>query len=100
MRQALLIALLAAVIGFTLNHFRSEPLALKADWSPEGRLTSKFGKNIRISLDEAKEKFFPGSALFVDARSPELYRQDNIQGAHNLSIAAFDEQAYELLLEA
>lgn len=94
-----MIALLATVIGFTLNHFRSEPLALKADWSPEARLTSKFGKNILISLDEAKEKFFSGSALFIDARSPELFREGHIQGARNLTIAAFDRQAYEMLLD-
>jgi rhodanese-related sulfurtransferase len=97
--QALLIALLAVVIGFSLNQFRSDPLALKTDWSPEARLTSKFGRNILISMDEAKEKFISGSALFIDARSPEDYREGHIKGARNLTVTAFEEQAFDLLLD-
>jgi len=96
--QALVIVLVAVVIGFTVNQFRSDSLALDTDWSPEARLTSKFGKNILISLDEAKEKFFSGSALFIDARSPEDYREGHIKGARNLTVTAFEEQAFDLLL--
>jgi len=98
LRQTLVIIVLAAAVGFGMNLLRSDRLALNADWSPEARLTSKFGKNIMISLDEAKEKFFSGSALFVDARPLEDYREGHIKGARNLTVTAFEEQAFGLLL--
>jgi rhodanese-related sulfurtransferase len=59
----------------------------------------KFGKNILIPFDEAKERFFTGGAVFVDARPPELYQESHIQGALNVPLAEFDQRIDTVLTE-
>ena len=59
----------------------------------------KFGKNILIPLEEARSKFLAGAAVFVDARPPDRYHEDHIQGALNLPLADFDQLADKVVMD-
>jgi rhodanese-related sulfurtransferase/uncharacterized membrane protein YphA (DoxX/SURF4 family) len=97
--QTLAIPILAALLGLLVNHARSDSIPLLGDWSPEARVTLKFGKNILIPLDEARSKFMSGTAVFVDARPPDLYQEGHIQGALNLPLSDFDQLADKVVLD-
>jgi rhodanese-related sulfurtransferase len=97
--QTAALALLAAVLGLIVNQVRSDSIPVLGDWSPEARITLKFGKNILIPFEEAKDKFLTGAAVFIDARTPELYQEGHIQGALNLPIAEFDQMADKVLMD-
>jgi len=97
--QSAVLVFLAAILGLLVNQLRSDSMALVSDWSPEARITAKFGKNILIPFDEAKDKFYSGSAVFVDARPPELYQEGHIQGALNVPLAEFDQRIDMVLTE-
>jgi len=96
--QTLAFALFAAVFGLIVNQVRSDSIPLLGNWSPESRITLKFGKNILIPFDEAKDKFLTGAAVFIDARTPELYQEGHIQGALNLPLADFDHLADKVVM--
>jgi rhodanese-related sulfurtransferase len=97
--QTAALALFAALLGIILNQARSNPIPLPGDWSPEARITLKFGKNILIPFEEAKDKFLTGSAVFLDARPSEHYQESHIQGARNLPVAEFDQLADKVFME-
>ena len=97
--QTLALALLAAVLGLFANQVRSDSIPLLGDWSPEARITLKFGKNILIPFDKAKDRFLTGSAVFIDARTPDHYQEGHIQGARNMPIAEFDQLADKVFME-
>jgi rhodanese-related sulfurtransferase len=86
-------------LGVIVNQIRSDRLPLIADWSPEARLALKLGNKILISFDEARDTFFSGAAVFIDARPMEEYREGHIQGARSLHIGVFDEKAGEVLID-
>lgn len=94
LRQSIVILCLAFGLSLSVNQLRSDRLALVADWSPEAQLALDSGESLIISFDEAQGHFFAGDAVFVDARSPELYDQGHIEGARNLPWEHF-EQYYE-----
>jgi rhodanese-related sulfurtransferase len=97
--QTIFLSLIAMVIGLLVNQFRSDSIPLLGNWSPEARMTMKFGKNILIPLDEARDKFLAGSAVFIDARPSESFETGHIQGARNLPLAQFDHLAQEVFME-
>lgn len=97
-RQTVVLSLIAIVLGLIVNQLRPDSMPLLGDWSPEARITLKFGKNILIPFEEAKEKFFAGSAVFLDARPPELYQKGHVQGARNLPIGEFDQLADKVFM--
>jgi rhodanese-related sulfurtransferase len=99
LRQASFIVVIAMALGLVFNQFRSNSLPLFGEWSPEARLTLRFGKNILIPFDEAKEKFFAGNAFFIDARPEDAYRKGHIQGSRSLPFEAFDQLADEVLID-
>lgn len=55
------------------------------------------GKNLMVSLDEAKKHYFDRSAVFLDARSPEDYEQGHIKGAFNLPQENMEEKFSEVM---
>jgi len=79
--QTVILTLIAVLLGLIVNQFRSDSMPLLGDWSPEARIALKFGKNILIPFDEAKQRFLNGGAVFVDARPLELFEAGHIQGA-------------------
>lgn len=40
----------------------------------------------RISLAEAKKAFDSGSAVFIDTRAADIYREEHIKGAINITL--------------
>jgi len=98
-RQTVVLSLIAIVLGLIVNQLRPDSMPLLGDWSPEARITLKFGRNILIPFDEAKDKFFSGGAVFLDARTPELYQKGHIQGARSLPIGEFDQLADKVFME-
>ncbi|HAO21773.1 MAG: hypothetical protein BWK80_57270 [Desulfobacteraceae bacterium IS3] len=83
-RQSVILILLSAVIGISVNSLRSDRVPLIGEWSPEAQMVSADGKKMAISLEEAKTLFNTQKAVFLDARSPEDYQGGHIQGAKNL----------------
>lgn len=87
--QALLIAVIGAVLALTVNQFREEGLPLVGDWSAEARFQNHSGQDMAVTLDRARELHQQG-ALFLDARSTDLFEQGHIAGARNLPWESFD----------
>ena len=84
--QGAAIVLLATAIGLLVNQIRPGRLTLVPDWSQEVELAPESGECMVIFFDEAQDLFWSGAAVFLDARSSELYQQGHIPGARNLPI--------------
>jgi len=97
--QTIGLSFIAAILSLVVNQVRSDSIPLLGDWSQEARIELKFGKNILIPLDEARDKFSAGGAFFVDARPPALYQEGHIQGALNVPLAEFDQKMERVLTE-
>ncbi len=80
-RQAGMIVLAAAVLGFGYTAFMSKGLFRSPD---PGR-----PEPARISYTEARALFDAGSAIFVDARPPFDFGLGHIKGAVNLPLKDF-----------
>lgn len=89
--QATLISIAAVAIGLMVNQIREDPFPLVGDWSAEAQLRLESGKILAISLEEARNNFVSGKAVFLDARSVEHYEMGHIMGARNLPWNAVDE---------
>jgi len=89
--QSGIVLLLAVVLGLVGNQIRQDGLHLFAGWSPKDPLTSQTGEDLAVGLDQARKMFADRSAVFLDARSPDLYMQGHIPGARNLPWYEFDE---------
>ena len=50
----------------------------------------------RISLADAKKEFDAGTAIFVDTRAEEAYKNEHIKGSINISSANFEAKYKEL----
>jgi len=90
-RQTGSIVLLAVILAVLVNQIRSDRLPLVADWSPEARMTLESGESMLIPLEEARQLCLSKKAIFLDARSSELYEQAHILCARNLSWEVVDE---------
>ena len=97
--QSAAIVLLATAIGLLVNQVRPSRLTLVADWSTEAELAPESGESMVISLDEAQELFWSGAAVFLDARSSELYQHGHIAGARNLPGESVDEYCDAVLAD-
>lgn len=75
---------LAVFIGFSINQFRNDRLALFGDRSMETRMFDPSGKRLDITLADAKKMFLQKSAVFLDARPYNAYEKGHIQGARSL----------------
>ncbi len=82
--QFIVILLAAGIMAVSVNHFRSPPLPLIGNWSIESRLTSPTGRQLAVSLDEAKALHQTQGAVFLDARPADEYHNGHIQGAKSL----------------
>lgn len=97
--QAALIVLVAAMAALAVNHYRPDGLPLVADWSLEARLAKDSGGSLVIRLEEARDLFSGGQAIFLDARSPEFYELGHIAGARNLPWEKFAERYPQVVAE-
>jgi rhodanese-related sulfurtransferase len=83
-RQLSVIVLAATAVALISNHFHPSPLPLVGNWSQDARLISPAGRQMAVSLDEAKNLHRSGGAVFMDARPLEEFTQGHIQGAISL----------------
>lgn len=76
--------IMASLIALAVNHWRGAALPLFGDWSVTARLTDAAGDSLVISLDQAKQLYDRGGAVFVDARPRLQYEEGHISGALSL----------------
>ena len=80
--QAGVILIVAAAMAVIVNHLRQDGLPLVVERSPEdGLVQERLGFSLAVSLDEARALFLERQAVFLDARSPEVYQLGHILGA-------------------
>ena len=87
----------AAAVALISNHFRLTPLLLVGNWSAEARLTNASGRNMAISLSDAKTLHMSGSAVFLDARFSDDFSKGHIQGAKSLPWAEAEQRVMEVV---
>lgn len=97
--QSSAILFLGLVFALMINYLRSDGLSMVEDWAVEDRLTLDSGESLAVSLEESQEFFFSQTAIFLDARSPELYQEGHILGAYNFPMDAFDEYFSEVMVD-
>lgn len=83
--QAAAIVVVAVLVALVANYIRADGIALVSDWSPAGRLLAATGRDdMVIPMDQAIAFHETREAIFVDARSPELFAEGHIAGAINI----------------
>ena len=95
--QILAIIAIGAVLGLITNALRPDSLQLIGDWSAESRITTATGQHLIISLSEAEKLFTEDTAIFIDARSNEDFRNGHIAGAKSLSWQDVDRLFVEII---
>lgn len=95
--QLVIIVISAAAIGIGYNYIRNKPLVLVEGWSNQNQLFDKTGKDISISINEAKYHFEKKTALFFDARDKESFDIGHIKEATNLPFQDIDNYFMELV---
>jgi len=80
LKQTLGIALIALIIGFSVNFLRSESLPMFVSQDSD----STQGKHIeQISIEKALASLKTGRAFFLDLRSAEAFAKSHFPGALN-----------------
>lgn len=98
--QGLLIVLLAGCVGFLINTFRGDGLALVQDYSTKSPLAVELEQqHLSIDIDEARALHSVQGAVFVDARSDDDYLAGHISGALNIPWSDFDNRQVEALTD-
>ena len=98
-RQLSVIVLAAVAVALISNHYRPAPLPLVGNWSQEARLTSPSGRQMAISLDEAKVMHQSRGAVFMDARPLEEFTKGHIQGAKSLPWHEAEQQVMDVVAD-
>jgi len=97
--QSGVILVISVVLGLVVNHVRANRLEIFGDCSQLARSIMDYGDNLAISFDEAQRLFLSRKAIFLDARSRELFQWGHIPGALNLPLQAFDEYFERVMAE-
>lgn len=82
--QAPVIIASAFVMAAGFNLVRGNALPFIGDWSIHARISDAAGASMVISLEEARELFLRGGALFLDARPRDQFELGHIKGAVSL----------------
>jgi len=83
-KQAAVILGVAVLCAVAANMLRAHGLPWRASWSPEA-VAAHYAQDVRtISLDDAWELFQGGDAVFLDARTPDVFDAEHIPGALNI----------------
>jgi rhodanese-related sulfurtransferase len=98
-RQLSVIVLAAVAAALTANHLRPAPLPLVGDWSSEARLISPSGRQMAISLDQAKALHQFNGAVFMDARPLEEFTTGHIRGAKSLPWQEAEQQVMNVIAD-
>lgn len=94
--EGIAILIAAGCLALVFNFLRDNPYPLFPDAAPpavqDGGASDAAAYGFyEISFEDALQHFHENSAVFVDARSPEAYRQGHIPGAVNLPDPQFDD---------
>jgi rhodanese-related sulfurtransferase len=90
LKQACVIMLLGAAVGLLGNH--ASPRGIPLITPPERVVKA----DEFIALDQAKELWHGGAALFLDAREPADYASGHIANALNLPAQSFEQHFGEI----
>ena len=83
--QCTALVVFASLVAISINYLRNDRLQLFGDGHPDARLMDPSGKQLDISLSEAKKLFLQRSVVFIDARPQDDYEKGHIKGALGLS---------------
>ncbi|MCP4683692.1 MAG: rhodanese-like domain-containing protein [Desulfobacterales bacterium] len=99
-RELIILLCLVIITAFTVNHFSPGGIAPFGQWdTSQGVITAKPKDHIishELEIENilmAKEIYDSGNAVFVDARSKEIFNEGHIKGAISLGV----DQFYELI---
>jgi rhodanese-related sulfurtransferase len=88
-KQAVIISIAVVVVGLTFNLVRHDGMPLVADADTfRVQTDAEF-----IKVDNAWQLFDEGKAIFVDARDPQVFSVEHIEGALNVPPAGPELQA-------
>lgn len=96
--QALGIMLFSGIIALAANGFRPDGIPLVEKWQEKVLNEQLTGGLPAVSLEQAREAYEGGYALFVDAREPDFFEVGHIPGAVSLPVKDF-ERVFPLLKE-
>ena len=88
--QAIAILFLSGTIGLAVNSFRADGIPWVENWQKKVQNEQLTGGLPAVSLQEAREAYVGGYALFVDAREADFFKAGHIPGAVNLPVKDFD----------
>ncbi len=102
-RESLALLILASVSAFCANSISPNGIPLFGEWdSSKGVITANpdsgiVNHDLEIQSPEIAKKYFDdGTAVFLDARSPDDYRKGHIKGAISVPVGEFDSAVSEL----
>jgi len=95
--QLAVIVLFSNAIGIGFNYIRYDSPALVGDWSDQNRFFDKNGKDISITLNEARRHFEKKTALFFDARDMDSFKIGHIKGARSVPFQDIDNYLKDLI---
>jgi rhodanese-related sulfurtransferase len=82
--EGIILVVVSAIAGFAVNHARTEGIPLIADAEAfRVRTDAEF-----MSTEDAFRLFEEGTAVFLDARGPDLFAVERIEGAMNIAPSA------------
>jgi rhodanese-related sulfurtransferase len=103
LKQSLALLVLASFSAFCANAFSPNGIPVFGEWdASKGVITANpdsgiVNRDLEIrSAETAKNYYDSGTAVFLDARSPEDYGQGRIKGAVSLPVGEFDNLFPEL----
>jgi len=98
--QVPVILFMALLLALSTNHWRSDGIPLRGDWSVDNRFSDDSGSSLAISLDRAEKVFERKDGVFLDARPVSQYTDGHIRGALNIpweEVDRFFMEAYDRL---
>jgi len=100
-RDAIVIVVVAAIVGFAVNAIRTASgggLPLDTPW-PDNRTITQLEfpmsydstMDSLVTLEQAYNIYLTGNAIFLDAREEQEYDEGHIKGAYNLPFEFWDD---------
>ena len=87
----------AIASAFAVNFFSPAGIALVGEWDTSRGVVTAKSKNdvvdheLELDISEARNIYFLGKSIFVDARVSELYEEGHIRNAISLPVNQFDD---------
>ncbi len=105
-KEIIILLLVAVTSALIVNSISPKGIAFVGEWDIRKGVISSKPKNSVIvqeieiqNVFSAKEVFDSGKALFIDARSSEIYKEGHIKGAFSMPITMFDEMIEQFISE-